>query len=191
MNIDILTKSKIKIPNFTSLIHKVLTYDVLNDDIIKIYYNKLDDDFRIIKIKKVSEDEREHFFTKFNENISDYCKNLLNEIKIEPDDFCDSMEYYKFIDNLNYYVIIDYLDLKLIKLKSKRKTKEHIDEPLLKHLLIPYFTLFKRYLIKNNKLPSSVSTVKISKEEYDALLKANCTVEISKEEYERLKKISE
>ena len=67
-------------------------------------------------------------------------------------------------------------------LKSKRKTKEHMTN----RLLTPYFTLFKIYLIKNNKLPSS-----ISKEEYDVLLKANCTVEISKEEYERLKKFSE
>lgn len=55
MNIDIPTKSKIKIPNFTSLTYKVLSYDVLNDDIIKIYYNKLGDDYRIIKIKKVSD----------------------------------------------------------------------------------------------------------------------------------------
>lgn len=187
MNID---NYKIKIPQFTSLIHKVLTYDVLNNDIVKIYYNKLDEKYKIIKIKETSDEEKEYFFENLTKNISEYCKKILNDIDelILTEEF-NYLEYYKFVDKSNYYIFIDYLNTKVIKLNNENNSnKEYLDEINLKSFLLPYFTFFKKFLIENDKLPKTISTIKITKEEYDTLIKANCTVEITKEEYERLKK---
>lgn len=134
MNIDYYDKNVILFPGIIPLIHKSLTYDTLNDDIIKVYYkiinnpiyedeysyinNNLIEDCNsitnifnknetceIVKLKKASDKEKKYFLEKIKLPVY---KKYFNNIKssLKDSKFIRLKKYRNLF--YNYFIIVDY-----------------------------------------------------------------------------------
>lgn len=268
MNIDdIKTSSNIK-----TLEHKCLTYDIFNNDIVKIYYvdKNIEDksfitlfetqdykiinnkfynenflihnyyssiisdgctedlcekkyvfkifdkkDFNIVKIKKVSDKEREYFYNNFDKITIDN-KNIIeifSEIDLEKPinkDFNKLSHTYIYLDyekNIvvdndklqnnkfkDYDKIINFIndnetniDLKNKYINDINKVKEATSKKF--DLNNIYFTLFKKFLLEcgNYEVSKKLKKIEITANEYEKFIEYLNNNKKNREQYETCK----
>lgn len=135
-------------------IYNILTYDIYEDDIVRIQYEKsVCNKIKIISINRINEEEKIQFYTtlkKFN-NIIDI---LYNNIDIKNNIDITKLSVYNDIISGNYKIYnLDYLSNLILRIDNCGNYIDFVNSDINKLLNseLIYFSLLKKFLIKNNK----------------------------------------
>ena len=139
-----------------SIVINVVTYDTLNDDIVKVKYTRYFHTFfkdeicicpQIIihEILPVSNEEKEYFYSTLN------TPEIIKELDIITDDIMSKCEE---ITKENYSILLNYITGECYPQSIKFDNHN-------------YFAMFKKYLINNKCLPKALKRKTISEDEFD------------------------